>query len=406
MKYHPHLVEKLKLTLDAVFQENRHADKLIEKELKTNPKWGSRDRRFFAETVYDVVRWYRKLEFYAEHLSMPFDLHWRMLWVYFIQKNQEAPKMPKPYDESKAKEELQRAQTELQKHPRRFAIEQSYPDWWEEYGRKNLGDQWEAIAISLNQPASIYLRTNTLKSTPSELKKKLSEEEVLTEMVKDVEGALVLPARKNVFITKAFQSGLFEMQDAASQLVAPFLNPKPGERVIDACAGAGGKSLHLAALMKNKGRIISLDIHQWKLDELKKRARRNGVDIIETRFIENSKVVKRLAEQADALLLDVPCTGSGVIRRNPDTKWKLSLQALKELTQTQHEIISHYSSMVKKGGRMVYATCSLFPEENHLQVQKFIQQNPEDWKLEKEMSIFPHIQGFDGFYAALLVRKA
>lgn len=213
----------------------------------------------------------------------------------------------------------------------------------------------------------------------------------------------MLTERKNVFVTKAFHQGFFELQDAASQMVAPLVNPQPGERVFDACAG-GGKSLHLAALMKNKGRILSLDIHEWKLKELKLRARRNGIDIIETRWIDTTKVVKRLEAQADAVLLDVPCSGSGVLKRNPDAKWKLKMSDLEQLRKTQKEILSSYSRMVKPGGRLVYATCSIFPDENQKQVQSFSEENTESWSLAKEISILPHVQNFDGFYAALLVK--
>ena len=138
--------------------------------------------------------------------------------------------------------------------------------------------------------------------------------------------------RQNIFTRQQFKDGLFEVQDAGSQLIAPFIQPLSGQRVIDACAGGGGKTLHLAALMQNKGRIIALDTEAWKLDELKKRARRAGAsDIIETRVIDSSKVIKRLENSADRVLLDVPCSGLGVLRRNPDAKWKLSPEFIEEV---------------------------------------------------------------------------
>ncbi len=409
MKYHPHLLEKVKQSLDTIFVEKKYADKVIEKEMKAQPKWGARDRRFFAETVYEIVRWYRKLEYFAQNLnggSVEGDKHWRMLWVYFELKSGEPPSLSIVRDQNQWKAQVQKDLKSLSENPNRRAIEESIPDWLDQYGMENLGPtEWPLILKSLNQQASIYLRANTLKTSVTELQKILKLEGVETELVNGVATALRLIERKNVFITKAFKDGLFEVQDAASQLVADLLSPKSGERVIDACAGAGGKSLHLAALMKNKGRIISLDIHAWKLDELKKRARRNSVDIIETRVIENTKVIKRLAEQADALLLDVPCTGAGVLRRNPDSKWKLNPSSLEELLKTQAEILEQYTPMVKKTGRFVYATCSIFPAENHLQLQKFLEAHPGKWIVERQIHMFPHVQGFDGFYAAL-VRRA
>ena len=173
------------------------------------------------------------------------------------------------------------------------------------------------------------------------------------------------------------------MQDLGSQKIGPFLKIEPGQRVIDACAGAGGKSLHLACLMKNKGKIIALDIYDRKLDELRTRAKRNGVDIIETRLIENTKVIKRLEKAADRVLLDVPCSGLGVLRRNPDKKWKVNGADIDRLTELQWQILTGYSDMTKPGGYLVYATCSLLPSENERQVQRFMSERGTDWELEE-----------------------
>jgi 16S rRNA (cytosine967-C5)-methyltransferase len=174
-------------------------------------------------------------------------------------------------------------------------------------------------------------------------------------------------------------------------------------RVIDACAGGGGKTLHIAALMQNKGRIISMDITQWKLDELKKRARRATASNIEPRLIEGSKTIKRLENSADRVLLDVPCSGSGVIKRNPDAKWKLNLDFIERTKAIQQKILSEYSSMTKKGGQLVYSTCSVLPSENRNQVDEFLKNN-ENFELIKDKTILPS-EGFDGFYMALIKRK-
>ncbi|TAE58894.1 MAG: methyltransferase domain-containing protein, partial [Bacteroidetes bacterium] len=194
--------------------------------------------------------------------------------------------------------------------------------------------------------------------------------------------------------------------DYSSQLVAPLLDPQPGMRVIDACAGGGGKSLHLASLMKDKGKVLSLDTVPWKLEELRRRAKRAGTGIIETRVIDNKKIIKRLYDSADRLLLDVPCSGLGVLRRNPDAKWKISQAFIDKLKGIQHEILSDYSRMLKPGGRMVYATCSILPSENREQVQRFLNEGTGDFELITEHQILPQDKGFDGFYMALLSRKA
>jgi 16S rRNA (cytosine967-C5)-methyltransferase len=188
-------------------------------------------------------------------------------------------------------------------------------------------------------------------------------------------------------------------------LVAEFLKIEPGMRIVDACAGAGGKTLHIASITQNKGRIISLDTEQWKLDETKKRARRAGVSNLEIRLIEGSKTMKKLHDTADRLLLDVPCSGLGVIKRNPDAKWKLSLEFINRLKVMQAEIIQDYSKIVKVGGKMVYATCSILPSENQGQVETFLKNNP-NYKLEEEKIVLPSESGFDGFYMARIIRES
>ena len=182
-------------------------------------------------------------------------------------------------------------------------------------------------------------------------------------------------------------------------MIAPFLQVKPGMRVIDACAGAGGKTLHLAALMQNKGRIIALDTEGWKLEELKKRGRRAGVANVETRVIESSKTIKRLEKSADRLLLDVPCSGLGVLKRNPDAKWKLSVEFIDRVKAIQQQILTDYTSMLKPGGLFVYSTCSLFPSENEQQVEKFLKANSNKFELQEQKTILPS-DGFDGFFMA------
>ena len=223
---------------------------------------------------------------------------------------------------------------------------------------------------------------------------------MVTSVDKNYPDALILEERQNVFQLPEFKEGLFEVQDAGSQAISYFAKVKPGMRIIDACAGAGGKTLHLAALLEGRGRIIALDTEEWKLDELKKRARRGGVQTVETRVIDSSKVIKRLENSADLLLLDVPCSGIGVLRRNPDAKWKLSPEFVESVKTAQQDILTSYSSMVKPGGTMVYATCSILHSENEDQVKKFLETKPP-FELNEEKRIWPS-EGFDGFYMARL----
>jgi 16S rRNA (cytosine967-C5)-methyltransferase len=392
MIYHRHLVDQIVLALQEIFFQNKYADKTIEKNFKTHRKWGAKDRRFFAESVYECVRWWRKLWFQIG--SDPSDdpqLILKVWGAYLKNQNFPLPQWP----------EFQNFPNLIS--PVNRAIQQSIPDWMDQLGEAEFKTNWSSILSSLNEKSSVDLRVNTLKVSKKDLLKILLQEEVAVLELESVPSGLTLSERKNVFSLKSFQSGFFEVQDRASQMVAPLLNPQPGERIIDACAGAGGKSLHLATLMQNKGKVLSLDIHQWKLSELKKRASRNGISIIETRLIENQKVIKRLSESADGVLLDVPCSGMGVLRRNPDSKWKLSLEEIERLKILQLEILNSYCRMVKPGGRMVYATCSILHSENEQQVARFLSQNP-NWQLDRQLRINPDQGLGDGFFAALLKR--
>ena len=256
-----------------------------------------------------------------------------------------------------------------------------------------------------NEEAEVVLRANTLKGTLGALQQKLKESGVDTKRAEAFPDALVLEERQNIFRHPLFKEGFFEIQDAGSQAIAQFLEVSPEMRVIDACAGAGGKALHLAALMQNKGRILAMDVEERKLSELRKRASRAGANIIETRLITSTKIIKRLAGSADRLLLDVPCSGLGVLRRNPDAKWKLKADFIDGLRQTQRDILERYSRMLKVGGKMVYATCSILPSENQEQVAWFLERHGDDFALLSEKQLYSGQEGFDGFYMALLERK-
>lgn len=384
------VIESLKL----IFEENRYADKVIEKVLKKNPRWGSRDRRFIAETTYDIVRWYRWFRELTQAKGTDF---WKLLAAWCILSDIDLP----AWDEFKGvspKEVRDRSKRTVYSRK----IRESIPDWLDELGEGELGkERWDQELSALNEEASVVLRTNTLKLSREALQRNLQEENIESLPLKGFPDALVLEERQNVFTSSAFKEGLFEVQDAGSQAISPFLQVKGGMRVIDACAGAGGKTLHLAAIMNNKGRIVAMDTEQWKLDELQKRARRAGVSNMEARVIESGKTIKRLANSADRLLLDVPCSGIGVLKRNPDAKWKLSLEFVNKIKELQQHILHDYCDMLKPGGLMVYSTCSILPSENEKQVQQFLDEKKGAFSLVEEKHIFPS-EGFDGFYMALI----
>lgn len=382
-------------SLRDIFSEGYRADKVIQKNMKANRKWGSSDRRLYAECVYDCVRWWRRLLWAMETKGEAYPLvvaAWCNLHEVEFGKGIEVPqcdwaRMRERWDDASA--------------PR--AVRQSLPEWLDEWGFSQLGAKWDEVLPALNEEAPVFLRANRLKTTAEKLVARLASEGVEAEMVGGADGVR-LKKRANVFITKAFKEGLFEVQDLNSQRIAAALEPKPGERVVDACAGAGGKSLHLAALMGNKGKVISLDTVDWKLGELRERSTRAGATVIETRLIDSTKVIKRLHDSADRLLLDVPCSGLGVLRRNPDAKWKLDRSEIDRLNQIQQDILFNYSAMVKRGGRMVYATCSVMPAENEAQVERFMKERGGEWRLLSCETLWPEAGGSDGFFVSVLER--
>ncbi len=399
MKLYYNLFEAVIRNLSEIFEGNRYADKVIEKALKQNPKWGARDRRFVAETTYDIVRWYRLFRELSEAGEGDY---WHLLGTWCVWNSVALP----PWEEFEGLDPDQILKNyERIKSVRR--IRESIPDWLDELGEAELPAWWEKELPALNEEAKVVLRVNTLKISREGLHQLLEEDEgIETERMDSDPDALLLHERQNIFTRQAFKDGLFEVQDAGSQRIAHYMDVKPGMRVIDACAGAGGKTLHLAALMQNKGRIIAMDTEEWKLDELKKRARRAGAsDIIEARVIDSSKAIKRLENSADRLLLDVPCSGLGVLRRNPDAKWKLSLEFIEKVKALQQEILQQYAVMVKPGGLLVYATCSILPSENEKQVEKFLESNAGKFELVAQDRCWPS-EGFDGFYMCRLKRQS
>ncbi len=398
-RIHKNLVHAVVETLNEIFVNQRYADKAIERTLQSNKKWGSRDRAFIAENTYEIVRWWRLITEIGNITELDKDGLWKVFGTWWAYDGNELPE----WDEFKTIRvpELKKRYEKLEKIRK---VNESIPDWLDELGMAELPDRWEKELHALNLPADVVLRANTIKTTRDQLFHTLHEEGIETRKDDDYPDALILLKRQNVFSSQSFKSGLFEVQDAASQLVGANLSAEPGMRVVDACAGAGGKALHLAALMKNKGRIVAMDTEAWKLENLKKRAARAGVSIIETKLIESSKTIKRMYDSADRLLLDVPCSGLGVLRRNPDTKWKLNSEFINTIKNTQQQIIDSYSSILKKDGQLIYSTCSILPSENTEQVKKFLATKPEEFVLQQEKKVFPSESGFDGFYIAKLKR--
>lgn len=396
MKLYRNLVNAVAETLKEIFTNGRYADRCIEQLFKKNQQWGSRDRRFVAEAVYEIVRHFR---LYAE-LAGNEKNYWFMTSAYLILKGVELPDWQEFMHVDA--EKIIRHKEKLCADP---AIKESYPQWLWELGIKELGsEKWMIEASALNETAKVVLRMNTLRTAKDKFESEMKKENILLKKTTLSNDSYELEKRENVFKNKYFKEGWFEVQDAGSQAIGEFSGVNENMLVIDACAGAGGKSLHLSSLMKNKGKIISMDVEQWKLDECKKRAVRAGAHNIETKLIEGPSSIEKYKGKADLILMDVPCSGTGVIKRNPDTKWKLSPYSIEKTKELQQQILNDYCSMLKPGGVLIYSTCSIFPSENEKQVETFLKNNT-GWKLEKQKNIYPS-DGFDGFYMSMLVRSA
>ena len=403
MRLHRNLVYTTIDSLNAIFNEGEYADKVVARALKKDKRWGSHDRKFVAETIYEIVRWKRLYVEIAE-VKEPFDRDniWRIFAVWAVLRGYNLPDWK--YFEETPVRRIKGRFDELTK-TRKF--KESIPDWMDELGVKELGEViWSKELAAQNEQAKVILRVNKLKTTKEKLRAILMDLNIATEFHVEYPDALILTERANVFLTDAFKEGFFEVQDASSQLVAYFLDVQPGMRVVDTCAGAGGKTLHLASLMENKGQLIAMDLYESKLKQLKIRAKRNGAFNIEPRVIESTKTIKKLHEKADRVLIDAPCSGLGVLKRNPDSKWKLQPEFIENIKKIQAEVLENYSKIVKPGGKLVYATCSILPSENQEQIKHFLTTDiGKEFTFVQDRKVLAHESGFDGFYMALLERK-
>jgi 16S rRNA (cytosine967-C5)-methyltransferase len=256
MRLHRNLVYTTIDSLNSIFNEGEYADKMVARALKKDKRWGSSDRKFVAETIYEIVRW-KRLYMEIADVKEPFnrDHLWRIFAVWAVLRGYPIPDWRQL--EGTPERKIKGRFDELSKIRK---MRESIPDWMDELGVKELGEEvWTKELAAQNEQAKVILRVNRLKTTKEKLRAILMDLNIETEFHKEYPDALILTERANVFLTDAFKDGLFEVQDASSQLVAYFLDVKPGMRVVDTCAGAGGKTLHLASLMENKGQLIAMD---------------------------------------------------------------------------------------------------------------------------------------------------
>ena len=302
-------------------------------------------------------------------------------------------------------------------------VRYNYPQWLEEELHASLGSTWRDELAALNREAPVDLRTNTLLVTRDELIDALKKEGYDVQPAPLSEVGVRMHTRAPVFTSDCFKRGWFEMQDEGSQLVAYIAPVKPGDKVIDFCAGAGGKTLALAAQMKNKGRILAWDTSEKRLDQMKPRLARAKVDNVQRHVItsETDPFLKRHKSSADVVVIDAPCSGSGTWRRNPDLKWRFKESDLLEIRAIQKRILESASRLVKPDGHLLYITCSLLQSENDKAIELFLTQQRnfcvagqekiwskffhQTMRQDSNFRLTPHQDGTDGFFAYLLQRR-
>lgn len=405
--------------------EKKPLDQLSHSYFKTRRYIGSKDRQSISALVYAIIRHRASCDWWALErglsplLMAPFEAArirlLSYLWLF--------EKMPREKfgilfsGEKYAPERLSDKECsifevlpKLDKLPP--WVEGEYPESLFPFLKRRFGDSLQTEARSFSEQAPLDLRVNLLKTTREAALKILNNTGLDTEITPYSPWGLRIKSRENITQTKAFQEGLIEVQDEGSQMVAQLLEVQPGQSVLDLCAGAGGKTLALAALLNNKGRVVATDTAAWRLKCTKERLKRAGVCNVELREISGitDKWLKRQKERFDHVLVDAPCSGSGTWRRNPDQKWNITPQDIAELATLQKSLINGAAALVKPGGSLVYATCSFFCEENEDIAQAFLKDNPDftlvNCSLQEApfLTLSPLQNNTDGFFAAKFIK--
>ena len=313
---------------------------------------------------------------------------------------------------------------DMAKNPgKAISVIHSHPRWLVERWLDEFGiDETIAICRANNAVPPLALRVNSLKASRDQAVAALAQEGLTVEPTAfSPDGLLLTSPAAGLRETTAFRDGLIRIQDEASQLIALLLSPEPGESLLDLCAGTGGKTLHMAALMKNRGRITAVDLHSARLRMLREEAERLGVTIVETRTGDATAPVDSFRGVFDRVLLDAPCSGLGTLRRNPEIRWRLAPADIEKCSQIQRRLLRSAADCVRPGGSLVYSVCAVTPEENEIVIEDLLKDRP-DFALIRSTAAqgipsaliddaglfrtFPHRHGTDGFFGALLIRNA
>ncbi|MGB2959788.1 MAG: RsmB/NOP family class I SAM-dependent RNA methyltransferase [Bacteroidota bacterium] len=437
-----HIIE----LLDIIRSSRLPADNLVREFFRSRRYLGAADRRYISEQTYGILRRYRWLEaivadalartgsqidhegcssllFCAAHAVRSLGREPDEVRTDLKELGPQAtPGLDLESFAGSLKDALPYSPAE-ESPSQTIPVEYSFPDfivqeWLERFGV----DETRSLCAALNRPAQTTIRVNTLKCSVDECRTRLPEAEIGHTEGRWAPAGLVLAKRLNIESVPAFRQGWFEMQDEGSQLLSHLLSVRQGECVVDACAGGGGKTLHLGALMQNRGTILSIDVDDRRLRRLTRRVRRAGVSIsLVLSAQRQSDAIEQFRGKADAVLVDAPCSGVGTFRRNPGAKLLLTEDDVTAFARTQRRILERYSSLVRPGGRLLYATCTLLRRENEEIVHEFLSHHPEfavaslapvleklgiDAQDDGSVTLLPHRTDTDGFYACLMIKPA
>ncbi|MCS6989713.1 MAG: RsmB/NOP family class I SAM-dependent RNA methyltransferase [Chloroherpetonaceae bacterium] len=425
----------------AIRADRRPADATLSDYFRARKYLGSNDRRFISQAVYDALRQDLAIEAFIHErlssLSASGELsHALTMFFSLARKNGDDILAPTSELTSVSIETLARWRARFlaeRENETDLARKHSFPEWATRKLREQFDEaELERLLASLNQEAPLALRANALRVSRDELREKLAAENVATTFGELSPDALLCDGRRRIFQTEAFKQGLCEIQDEGSQIISLLLNPKPKSVALDACAGGGGKTLHLATLMRNKGKVYAYEKYPKRFGNIRERIKRAGLQNIE--LLDGDEKLARFKAafggKVDYILIDAPCTGSGTLRRNPDLKRRLSPEAVSTRAKVQAQILDDYAPLLKPSGRLLYATCSIFREENEAQAEDFLRRNEnfslvpvsqvveeirinadltrlrERLKGETFLKLFPHRDGCDGFFAAVFERRS
>jgi 16S rRNA (cytosine967-C5)-methyltransferase len=418
MRLHGFLIGQTETLLADVLKFTGPADAATSRFFRAHPKLGHGERGVIAEAVFAVLR--RRMEF-AHLAESGSGSPTRRLALLGLMQTAGRNAL-KPFVSEGEHDWLERvSKIDPASLPQR--IRMNLPDWiYEALAKRFEPDELVQLASSLNYPAPLDLRSNPIKASRDEVLQALENAGIEAGAMPFAPFGVRVAGKPPLTKLDAFQNGWLEVQDEGSQLLCSLVAPRRGEMIVDFCAGAGGKTLALGAMMRSTGRLYAFDISERRLARLKPRLARSGLSNVNPVLIdsEHDAKIKRLAGKIDRVLVDAPCSGLGTLRRNPDLKWRQSPESISELTPKQASILASAARLVKKGGRLVYATCSILDAENQAIVQQFLADHPDfalvpardvlaEQRIELDtgefLSLWPHRHATDGFFAAVLERQ-